>query len=351
MSRFLKITLVASALAALVIGAAIAKSSRFDRGTWLGVVTQSVDYDLAEAFDLDLNYGVIVNEVVADSPAEEAGLEDDDIIVAVDGGQITDYDDLVDLLEDCSPGDVVVVKLVRDGEELEVEVELVKRPPGRYDRDWRYRYSYDFDYNPPAGHSRPYLGVQVCDLTRQLGEFFGVEKGRGALISEVEEGSPAEEAGLKAGDVIIAIDADKVRDAGDLIEYILDTDPGDKVSVTVMRNKAEVMIEVEVVELRDGSRYGDLFHDLSFPSNLRTLDARDGLNALDDLDDLGHDLNIQIPRMRAPILTGRLDRDELDRGELKRELKELRRELLDMQKELRDELNVEFEELHKETDN
>ena len=343
MKCFLKITLVVLALAALVFGAAVAKGSRSDRGAWLGVVTQSVDYDLAEAFDLEVKYGVIVNEVVDDSPAEEAGLENDDIIVSIDSERITDYDDLVDMLTEHGEGDQITIGLIRDGKALDVQVKLAKRPRGRRDLDWHSQFSYD--YKAPFGRSHSYIGVQLSDLTDQLGEFFGVERGRGALIREVEEDSPAADAGLKAGDVIISIDSDKMRDAGDVAEYILDTDPGEQVSITVMRDKAELTVEVEVDESPSGSRYGNIFHGFHGLSGLY------GLDALDELNDLDHGLNIRIPNLHAPLVTGYFNPDDFDSGELKREMKRLRKEMLDMQEELRHEINQELDELREMIDN
>ncbi|MCK4461662.1 MAG: PDZ domain-containing protein, partial [candidate division Zixibacteria bacterium] len=296
-----------------------------------------------EAFDLEVKYGVIVNEVVDDSPAEEAGLENDDIIVSIDGERITDYDDLVDMLAEHGEGDQITIGLIRDGKALDVQVKLAKRPRGRHDLDWRFQYSYD--YRTPFGRSHSYIGVQLSDLTDQLGEFFGVDRGRGALIREVEEDSPAADAGLKAGDVIISIDTDQMRDAGDVVEYILDTDPGDQVSITVIRDKAELTAKAEVGESPGGSRYGDIFHGFDGLFGLRRLDVLDALDYPD------HDLSIRIPSLRTPMVTGYFDPDDFDSRKLKREMKRLRKEMLDMQKELRYELKHELDELREMIDN
>jgi membrane-associated protease RseP (regulator of RpoE activity) len=97
------------------------------------------------------------------------------------------------------------------------------------------------------------------DLTGQLGDYFGVEKGKGALITEVHKDSPAEKAGLKAGDVIVAVDDEKVVDADDVSELIEDHKPGDTAGVTVVRDKKEVTIAVEVDETEEesfGYHYG-----------------------------------------------------------------------------------------------
>ena len=95
---------------------------------WLGVYTQSVDSDLADAFALSVDHGAIVNEVVKDSPADEAGLREDDIIISLGSDRIRDDEDLIDLVSDQDPGDEVVLKVLRDGKEKEIKVILGKRP-------------------------------------------------------------------------------------------------------------------------------------------------------------------------------------------------------------------------------
>ncbi len=351
MKCFLKITLVVLALAALVFGAAVAKSYRSDRGAWLGVVTQSVDYDLAETFDLEVKYGVIINEVVDDSPAEKAGLENDDVIVSIDGERITDYDDLVDMLTEHGEGDQITIGLIRDGKALDVQVELAKRPRGRRDLDWRSQFSYD--YKVPFGRSDSYIGVQLSDLTDQLGEFFGVERGRGALIREVEEDSPAADAGLKAGDVIVSIDSDKMRDAGDVVEYILDTDPGEQVSITVMRDKAELTVVVEIDESNSASRYGSMFDYFYMPGH-RSLPSLPSLPSvdiiIDDLDALD-DLDIRIPNLHSTYRSGLRARSSRDRDDFRRDMEELRKDLKEMQIDLRKEMKEELDILREMIDN
>ena len=348
MKTFIKLSLIVLALAAMIGAMALARSSRSNRGAWLGIVSQSVDYDLAEAFDLEVKYGVIVNELVKDSPAEESGLEIDDIVVAVDGEEITDYDDLVDLLDEREVGDQVTISLFRDGEKLDVQVELAKRPRSSYILNNRSDYNFGIGRSSRSSHS--YIGVQVTDLSRQLGEFFGIEKGHGALIREVDEDSPAEEAGLKAGDVIIAIDSDKMRDAGDVFEYISDTDPGDSMSVTVMRDKAEVTIEVEVDESHSSTRFGGLLGDFYMPGvpRLPSIPPMDiNLDALDALDNL----DFRIPNLHSTYRSNLRAPSSRDRDRFNRDMEELRRDLQDMQKELRKEMKEELDILREMIDN
>jgi serine protease Do len=261
MKKLFCISLAAVVMFGLTAGHALAKSDTSAKRAWLGVYSQTVDEDLAEAFDLPLDYGVIINEVMEDSPAEEAGLQEDDIIIKIDGRRITDQEDLVEAIEDRRPGDEIVLTVRRDEQELEIPVTLEKRPSIKK----RIRFhkgpkSYTFSMH--CKKERSYIGVSLVDLTRQLGDYFGVKKGRGALVTEVLKDSPAEEAGLKAGDVIISIDGEKVADADDVQELIEDYEPGDKVKIVVVRNRKEKSFSVEVGETEDSPLswfYGQAF--------------------------------------------------------------------------------------------
>ena len=81
MNNYFKTGLITICALVLIVGSAIAGKQQVGSGGWLGVYMQSVDYDLAEAFELPINYGVIVNRVMDDSPAEEAGLKEEELFL------------------------------------------------------------------------------------------------------------------------------------------------------------------------------------------------------------------------------------------------------------------------------
>jgi S1-C subfamily serine protease len=95
---------------------------------------------------------------------------------------------------------------------------------------------------------QPRLGIDAEDLSGQLGTFFGAPDGEGILVREVNEGSPAEKAGLKAGDVITSFNGERIRSVGDLREKLsAKRDEKDKtVKLGVLRNKSEVSLTVEL---------------------------------------------------------------------------------------------------------
>ena len=80
-----------------------------------------------------------------------------------------------------------------------------------------------------------FLGVQIQDLSEQLSEYFKVKNGNGVLVSEVVEDSPAKKAGLKAGDIIVKVDDEDIKNAGDLTMTIRGYEPNSKVSVAIIR--------------------------------------------------------------------------------------------------------------------
>jgi len=329
MKRLCYLTVAAIVVLGLVVGPATAKSYKASKKAWLGVHTQTVDYELVETSDLPVKYGVVVNEVVKDSPADEAGLEEDDVIIGFDGSKITDADELVEMIDEHRPGDEVILTVMREGDEVELTVTLEKRPG--YDKSIRISkslgnkdYFFSFDYDD----ERTYLGVSLLDLTSQLGDYFSVDKGRGALITEVRDDSPAKEAGLKAGDVIVSIDEDKIFDSEDVRDLISEKEAGDKVEVTVVRDKKERRFSVEVAEAEEESdAYSHIlfrqFYGPDFDFMLPKMKAKAKLRAISRIQPL--------PGLDLDDFPG-LDPDDFD--ELKREMKKLKMELKSLHKEM-----------------
>ncbi|UCB53157.1 MAG: PDZ domain-containing protein [Candidatus Zixiibacteriota bacterium] len=221
---------------------------------WLGVYLQDINRDIKEAMDLESKRGALIAGVVEDSPAEEAGIEEEDVIVEFDGEKVRSSSSLTRLVKKHSPGDEITLKVVREGKENKIIVTLGKRP--------KEEFIYEYDVEPLLElkkgkspevhffgfHSGGRIGVRVQDLSDQLGDYFGVEDAEGVLITEVEEDMPAEKAGLKAGDVIVEADGDQVDDTQELSEIISEKEEGDKVEIKVIRDRTPRSFNVEVEE-------------------------------------------------------------------------------------------------------
>ncbi len=274
MKKHLIFLLIVTVLVSLVVGTAFTKNkSKSGRG-WLGITTQSVDYDLAEAFDLGVKYGALINEVFDDSPAEDAKLMEEDVIISLNNEKVTDVDDLLDLLEETNAGDKVKLVIVRDGEKKNITVAVDERPKSlnkyafknKMKNKFKHGYFFndeDDDFNGYVDLSKfgdkthGYLGVHLVDLSEQLGDYFGVSDGEGVLVSNVEEDSPAEKAGIKAGDVVLSAGGDKIEDSGDLSKVVRDYDKGDDLTLVVLRDGHRKEISCEVGESDSYSWYHD----------------------------------------------------------------------------------------------
>jgi membrane-associated protease RseP (regulator of RpoE activity) len=216
-------------------------------GTFLGVHVEDVSKENMARYGMREVRGVGVTEVVKDSPAEKAGLRKDDVILRFDGESVTSTRKLNRLVSESSPDQNVRLTISRGGSEQEMSATLAARKgmnqvfnskigdklfkidknnfPKIKDGDGNFVFSLGM-------HRR--IGVSTQPLTKQLAEYFGVSEG--ILITSVTENSPAAKAGLKAGDVITAVDGEKVDSSGDVSRIINKKQEG-SVSLTVVRDR------------------------------------------------------------------------------------------------------------------
>lgn len=211
---------------------------------YLGLVTCDEPGPLASVEVAPLLQGAPIVEVVADSPADRAGLQEKDIIVAVDDQPVDADNDLADLIAAYAPGDEVTLKVQRPGQEAALEVQVTL---GQH----------------PDDAEKAYLGVSYLPQTRKWsGGVFSLpdvlpipapfEGGRlvvpprGAVVQSVEEDSAAAEAGLQKGDVIVAVDDESVKSPQDLTDLIGAHVPGDVVTLKLHRIHEDQTLEVKV---------------------------------------------------------------------------------------------------------
>jgi membrane-associated protease RseP (regulator of RpoE activity) len=221
-----------------------------DRHGWLGV-TLSEDED-----------GVRVDGVEEGSPAEKAGLQEGDRILEMEGRRMATSRDVRRAVRDLEPGDAMQIRIERKSKERTLTATLGERPDDfNVLRDY-HRLMPEGDFEPGPfwmDASRNYIGVQVQSMTEDLRAYFKAPRGRGLLVSKVKDGTPAAKAGLRAGDVIIAADGKEVSDRGDLREALADHEPGDKVSIRIVRDGSEKTVDVEIARREGpGMRHGSM---------------------------------------------------------------------------------------------
>jgi serine protease Do len=200
--------------------------------------------------------GAFVIRVTEGGPAAKAGLMANDLVVEFDGEQVRSARHLVRLVRETAAGRSVKATLVRDKARRAVELvpaentsivdgAAIQRRVERAMRDLpRFRSDFDPDaFGRPFG-DRQRLGVQLLQLSDQLAAYFGVKEG--VLIASVEADSPAARAGLRAGDVITAVNMRAVDDARDVLDEIGRGETA--LTLTVMRDRQEVAIKATVPE-------------------------------------------------------------------------------------------------------
>jgi serine protease Do len=252
-------------------------------GSYLGVFLEEVTAERKKELNLSEERGAIVMKVVEASPAEKAGLKENDVIVSFNGRRVDSVRELQRLLSETPADRNVSMEVIRGGSNQTIAATLSKRSnsfgmamadrngnlfgqgeEGRKraeearkraeeffhrDKDGMKLLAPDFgnfSFVTPGGSQTfrgTRLGITAEALTDQLSEFFGVKDGRGVLITEVYPDSAAAKAGLKAGDVITAIDDEKINDVTGLVTAITGKGEG-AVKIKIMRNQNEQTITV-----------------------------------------------------------------------------------------------------------
>jgi serine protease Do len=233
-------------------------------GSWLGVEAREVTSDKAKDLKLPGERGVVLGRVVPDSPAAKAGLKENDVVTEINGQRIEGAMQFRRMIHEIPAGRSVQLTLWRDGRAQTLNV-TVGKAEDRHSA-WMKAAPGTFAFRVPEipdtieipnipqmdwggmlfPGMRPRLGIDAEDLNGQLGAFFGAPDGEGVLVREVNPGSPAEKAGLKAGDVITKINEERIRSIGDLHEKLAAKHDDKTVKLGILRNRSEMNLTVEL---------------------------------------------------------------------------------------------------------
>ena len=206
--------------------------------------------------------GVRVSRVVLGSPADQAGIKNDDVIVSIDGKAIASPVELRAAMEGTQPGQSLSVEVERNGARQQLTVTLGDRPAPEFGTfnfpQGQFRINpidpKNFQFGMPDqfffNTSRVRLGVMLLPMSDQLRDYFGVEAGKGALVSSVSKNSAAERAGIRAGDVILSIDGQQVAGAGDVSRVLGDVTDSKTVQVEIVRDRSRQTLSATVEEGR-----------------------------------------------------------------------------------------------------
>jgi len=197
---------------------------------WLGVNIQEVTPELAKSFGLMDNKGALVSQVVPNSPAEKAGIEQGDVILQFDGKDVSDSKELPRIVASTPVGKSVMVKIARDGKVTDRQVKL-----GEMEEKAEVA-------KTPSTHRR--LGIAVQNLTPEIAKGLGLKKETGVVVTQVEPGSPASDAGIQTGDVIREVNRKPVKDVEDFVQKIEKVKDQDSVLLFVQRGQNSLFAAV-----------------------------------------------------------------------------------------------------------
>ncbi len=202
------------------------KEGKVIRG-WLGVMIQDVTPELAKSFKLSSEEGVLISEVMPDTPAEKAGLKRGDVVTRFNDTPVKDARTLSRLVAQSKPGSRISLTVVRAGKTKVIEVNLGEMP--------------ETAERAPQEPKREetFFGLSFQDLTPELRKHFGLSGSEdGVLISSVEAGSPAEDAGLRAGDLIKEANRKPVSSVADLKKILKESSGEEGLLLLIKRGKS-----------------------------------------------------------------------------------------------------------------
>jgi len=202
---------------------------------WLGVSFQPMDNALAESFGLDRARGALVNQVIDNSPAQKAGVQNGDVIVEFDGRPVEESNELPMMVASTPVGKEVVLKLIRNKTPLTVKVKLAAQAQADA------RGGVPEDRNEQRGARGQLqvtiLGMELGDVTADIAHSLGVEPGHGVVVKSVKPFSPAAVVGLARGDLILTMNNQRVDQATDLAGRIAKLPAGSRVLLYVQRGE------------------------------------------------------------------------------------------------------------------
>ena len=191
--------------------AQLKERGRVVRG-YIGVTLREIDPDLRESLKLSSSDGALVEDVSRNSPADRAGLRTYDLIVSIERRSVQSNSDLIRIVSSYLPGAPIRLKVLRDGRPMELTAKVTERPGKGLSTD-----AGAAEPRAPAGaEAGNAIGLGVRDLDRESGRRLGLPRDvEGALVAYVEPLSPAYDADLQRGHVILEINRQKVRSAAD----------------------------------------------------------------------------------------------------------------------------------------
>ena len=200
---------------------------------YLGVNIQTLTPDLAKALKVAERQGALVTDVISGSPAAKGGIERGDIIIAYDGKGVTDSHHLPAMVAATPVDGKVTVTVLRNGRERQLSVKIGRLP------------SESAKLEKGSQPAKGKWGLQLHDLSAQINDRFRLQADKGVVVVAVEPGSPAHEAGIQKGDVIVEVNRHPVNSVIEAKENINKSEDKDRLLLLVQRQKGKFFVPLE----------------------------------------------------------------------------------------------------------
>ncbi len=229
-----------------------------------------------EKEELGLKWGVRVLDVERKSPADQAGIEEDDIILSFEGEKVRRAFDLMEMVGEHKVGDLVGMEILRDKQKKVLKLTLAER---KGKRSYRFEKFAEGDGKAPwhileKMEKGAALGISIEEVDGDYAEYFAVKDKSAVLVRSLEKDGPAAKGGLKAGDVLLQIGDHKIEKIEDVHKILAKMKAGDKVEIAVMRHGKNQKLNLVLGE-RQGPPMMRFFHGEGLPFEMPGFDGPD----------------------------------------------------------------------------
>ena len=203
------------------------------RRSWIGVMIQDITPELKAKLNLGTEEGALVSDVVSGGPADKAGIKRGDVILRFDGKAIRSTQNLPFVVASTPIGKTVEMEIMRENQRmnLQIKTEELKEEAAE---------------ETPAEEAGPNLGMEVQEITPEMAKNYNLSRTSGVIIVDVESGSPAGEAGLVPGDIIVEVDKEPVKDLETLNNLLVEVKAGQTILFLIDRGGTTIFVTLTV---------------------------------------------------------------------------------------------------------
>ncbi len=207
------------------------KKGKVVRG-WLGVTIQKITPGLEEKLGLKDDKGALVSDVNSGSPADKGGIKRGDVIISFDGNEIKESGDLPYMVASTPIGKTVIVEVIRNNKKKNIQVKIEELK--------------EEEEKTEISEAKPRLGLVVQEITPELADRMGLAERQGIVVVQVESNSPAEEAGVTPGDIILEVDQVPLKNMAEFKKKISTYKPGDTILFLVKRGESSSYLTLKL---------------------------------------------------------------------------------------------------------